>query len=92
MTLDSRLLEILACPADKGPLLYFADDDLLYNPRRKLAYRVDDGIPVMLIDEATHSDAAEHGRLMDKARAEGISFTFDSSDASDAPGGRSGGD
>ncbi|MYE08406.1 MAG: Trm112 family protein, partial [Acidimicrobiaceae bacterium] len=25
MTLDARLLEILACPSDKGPLLYFSD-------------------------------------------------------------------
>ena len=27
MTLDSRLLDILACPIDKGPLFYFADED-----------------------------------------------------------------
>ena len=28
--LDPRLLEILACPQDKGPLLYFADEQLLF--------------------------------------------------------------
>ena len=33
MALDSKLLEILACPEDKGPLLYFVDEDTLYNPR-----------------------------------------------------------
>ena len=33
MTLDSRLLEILACPEDKGPLLYFEDENFLYNER-----------------------------------------------------------
>ena len=33
MALDPLLLEVLACPEDKGPLLYFADEDLLYNPR-----------------------------------------------------------
>ena len=27
MALDPKLLEILACPEDKGPLLYFADED-----------------------------------------------------------------
>ena len=27
MALDPQLLEILACPEDKGPLLYFADED-----------------------------------------------------------------
>ncbi len=45
MTLDQRLLEILACPDDKGPLYYFADEDALYNPRLKRRYRIVDGIP-----------------------------------------------
>ena len=52
MTLDPKLLEILACPEDKGPLLYFADEDSLYNPRLKRRYAIRDDIPVMLIDEA----------------------------------------
>jgi uncharacterized protein len=52
MALSPTLLEILACPDDKGPLLYFADEDLLYNPRLRRKYRIDDDIPVMLIDEA----------------------------------------
>ena len=77
MTLDSRLLEILACPTDKGPLLYFADEDTLYNPRLRLRYRIDDGIPVMLPDEAAEVDAAEHARLTAKADADGITPTFD---------------
>jgi uncharacterized protein YbaR (Trm112 family) len=74
--LDPRLLEILACPEDKGPLLYFADEDLLYNPRLHRSYAVRDGIPVMLIDEATAVDDAEHQRLVAKAEAEGIRPTF----------------
>ena len=49
---DVRLLEFLACPEDKGPLYYFADEDSLYNPRLKRRYAIKDGIPVMLIDEA----------------------------------------
>ena len=32
MALDPQLLEILACPDDKGPLLYFEDEHSLYNP------------------------------------------------------------
>jgi len=51
-TLDARLLAILACPQDKGPLYFVADEDALYNPRLKRRYDVRDGIPVMLIDEA----------------------------------------
>ena len=33
MALDAQLLEILACPEDKGPLFYFEDENCLYNPR-----------------------------------------------------------
>ena len=50
--LSTKLLEILACPEDKGPLFYLADENLLYNPRLKRAYLVIDGIPVMLESEA----------------------------------------
>lgn len=76
MTLDARLLEILACPTDKQGLLYFADEDLLYNPRLKKAYRVNEGIPVMLPDEAIDVADDEHARLTAKAEAEGIAPTF----------------
>ena len=87
MTLDARLLEILACPKDRGPLLYFADEDALYNPRLRLRYRVDDGIPVMLIDEADRLDKSEHQRLTAKAEAEGVTGTFDAPAGPDeAPG------
>lgn len=53
MSLDPKLLEVLACPKDKGPLTYIRDREVLVNERLGLAYRIDDGIPVMLIDEAT---------------------------------------
>ena len=76
MALDPKLLEILACPEDKGPLLYFADEAALYNPRVKRRYDVKDDIPIMLIDEATTVDAAEDVRLLAKAEAEGIRPTF----------------
>jgi len=76
MALDPQLLEILACPDDKGPLLYFADEQALYNPRLKRRYDVRDDIPVMLIDEATTVDDAEHQRLMAKAEADGVQPTF----------------
>lgn len=50
--LDPQLLDILACPQDKGPLEYAEDEQKLINPRMGIAYRIDDGIPVLLIDEA----------------------------------------
>jgi uncharacterized protein YbaR (Trm112 family) len=76
MALDPQLLEILACPEDKGPLLYFEDEEILYNPRLKRSYAVRDGIPIMLIDEATGVSDEEDQRLTAKAQAEGIAPTF----------------
>ena len=76
MPLDPKLLEILACPDDKGPLLYLEDEDRLYNPRLKRSYPVRDGIPVMLIDEAEDVADDEHERIVAKADAEGIEPTF----------------
>ncbi len=76
MALDAQLLEILACPEDKGPLLYFADEDVLYNPRLKRTYEIRDGIPIMLIDEATTVSEEDAARLAAKAEAEGIAPTF----------------
>jgi uncharacterized protein YbaR (Trm112 family) len=77
VALDPKLLEILACPEDKGPLLYFADEQALYNPRLKRRYAVLDDIPVMLIDEATTVDDAEDARLRAKAESEGVRPTFE---------------
>jgi uncharacterized protein len=78
MALDPKLLEILACPEDKGPLLYFADEQSLYNPRLKRRYRVLDGdIPDLLIDDAETVDDSEHDRLLQKAEADGIKPTFE---------------
>src|SRR3954468_13205050 len=69
MALDPQLLDILACPEDKGPLLYFESEDALYNPRLKRKYAIKDDIPIMLIDEAEGVDETEHQRLLAKAEA-----------------------
>ncbi len=75
MTLDPLLISVLACPQDKGPLLYFADEDLLYNPRLKRAYAVRDGVPDMLVEDASAVDDNEHSRLVEKADAGGAVTT-----------------
>jgi uncharacterized protein YbaR (Trm112 family) len=77
MALDTMLLAILACPEDKGPLLYFEDEDSLYNPRLRRRYLIRNGIPVMLLDEAETVDDAEHDRLLAKAEADDIAPTFE---------------
>ena len=75
-TIDARLLAILACPEDKGPLYFLADEDALYNPRLKRRYDVREGIPVMLVNEATTVADAEHARIMARVATEGIAPTF----------------
>ncbi|WP_025734901.1 Trm112 family protein [Mycobacterium genavense] len=65
--LDDTLLSILVCPQDRGPLL-LVDDELLYNPRLRRAYRIEGGIPVLLIDEARDVVDDEHARLMARGR------------------------
>jgi uncharacterized protein YbaR (Trm112 family) len=51
--MDKDLLEILACPKCKGELLLNAEETELRCPECRLAYRIDDGIPILLVDEAT---------------------------------------
>jgi uncharacterized protein len=77
MALDPTLLEILACPDDRGPLLYLPTEDALYNPRTRRRYEVRDDIPVMLVDESIVVDEAEHTRLMAIVERDGIAPTFD---------------
>jgi uncharacterized protein len=67
--LDDTLLNILVCPQDRGPLL-LVDGEFLYNPRLRRAYRIEDGIPVLLVDEAVAvTDDAEHQRMLELARS-----------------------
>lgn len=71
--LDRKLLSILVCPQDRGPLLLI-DDEFLYNPRLRRAYRIEGGIPVLLIDEAVAvTDDVEHQRMLDRANGFGVS-------------------
>jgi uncharacterized protein YbaR (Trm112 family) len=57
--MDSRLLDILVCPICKGPLLYRKAEQELMCKADRLAFRIRDGIPVMLEDEARKLDPAE---------------------------------
>lgn len=79
MTLDPKLLEILACPDDKGPLYYFQADGFLLCPECRRRYEIRDDIPVMLIDEAETLDEEAVTGLVERARSEGIEPTFDPS-------------
>ena len=64
VALDSFLLDLLEDPVDHGSLRYVASLDVLYNPRTRRAYAVDDGIAVLLPGESREVDDAEHERIM----------------------------
>jgi len=69
MALDPLLLEILVCPESKKPLLYFEKEHFLFCPESRLKYRIEDDIPVMLIEEAERLDDAATQALMERAGA-----------------------
>ncbi len=77
MSLDAALLAILACPDDKGPLYYLESEQVLFNPRLRRTYEVRDGIPVMLVEEATALDDDEFERLNGIVADRSIPPTFD---------------
>ncbi|HYU15819.1 MAG TPA: Trm112 family protein [Candidatus Acidoferrum sp.] len=61
MELSPELLAILVCPESKEPLVHLppgtdGPGEYLYCPASRLKYRVDDGIPVMLVEEAERLD------------------------------------
>ena len=80
MALDPRLLSVLACPVDKGPLYYLGEgsdqDGGLYNPRLRRRYLVREGIPVMLPDESEVVDQAAAESLDARIAAGDLTPTF----------------
>ena len=70
MTIDPKLLEILACPDCKTKV--FELDEAIYctNKECRRRYAVTDDIPVMLIDESTVLEPAEWEAVMKKAPPE----------------------
>jgi uncharacterized protein len=77
MALDPALLALLACPVDKGPLVHVEAECILYNPRQRRCYEIRDDIPVMLPEESTVLDDAEHARLTELIEREGLRPTFE---------------
>lgn len=52
MALDTRLLQIIVCPKCRGELVYEREKAELRCTECRLVYRVEDDIPILLIDEA----------------------------------------
>ena len=58
------------CPKSKLPLVFFADRGFYLCPGSRLRYRVEHGIPVLLVEEAEELPAAEVERLMASHRGD----------------------
>ncbi len=60
---DAKLLNILACPICKGKLIYRKQEQELICKLDRLAYTIQDDIPVMLVDEARKLSLEEYDAL-----------------------------
>jgi uncharacterized protein YbaR (Trm112 family) len=80
--LPGELLEVLVCPKSRAPLVYFprgeADDDethgFLLCPHSRLRYRIEDGVAVMLVEEAEELAPRDVDRLLGRARSLGLTI------------------
>ena len=78
--LPDDLVAILVCPKSKQPLVYFprGEDDrdeargFLLCPASRLRYRIESGVPVLLVEEAVDVAPAEVDTLLARARALGL--------------------
>lgn len=50
--MDSKLLELLVCPVTKTSLVWQRDKEELWCVASRLAYPIDDGIPVLIPEQA----------------------------------------
>ncbi len=57
--MDAKLLDILVCPLCKSSLVYLKASQELICKADRLAFKIEDGIPVMLADEARKLTAEE---------------------------------
>lgn len=64
MTLDPKLLEILVCPVSKAPLREVDGYLISADPETRLRYRIDEGIPVMLVEDAEMMTESEWKEAM----------------------------
>ena len=56
---NNNIIEILVCPVTKGRLEYDKSRQLLISKQAGLAFKIIDGIPNMLVDDAISLDAID---------------------------------
>lgn len=62
--IEKRLLDILACPLSKAPLVLDGDRLVSTCPDTRRAYRIEDEIPVLLVEEGTQLPPAVHKEIL----------------------------
>lgn len=67
MSIDKELLEILVCPESKAKLVEIGDTLVSTDPETRRRYKVEDGIPRMLIEDSEQLDEATWKGLMEQA-------------------------
>jgi hypothetical protein len=68
VTIDPELLEMLCCPVSRASLVQDGDTLVSTDPATRRRYRIDDGIPVMLVEESESLDEAAWQAIMEKSR------------------------
>jgi uncharacterized protein YbaR (Trm112 family) len=71
VSIDKELLDILVCPLSKAPLVLDGETLVSTDPETRRRYRIDDGIPVMLVDESEELDEATWRSIMDRSSERG---------------------
>lgn len=72
MSLQPWFAQLLVCPESKKPLIYFSEDEFLFCPDSKMKYRIEDGIPVLLVEEGERLSDEQAAELLEKARQRGL--------------------
>ena len=67
MPIDAKLLEILACPDCKAPVVEVRESLCCTNRDCRRRYAISDGIPVMLVEESTVAEPEEWKALVGPA-------------------------
>jgi uncharacterized protein YbaR (Trm112 family) len=78
MAIASELLDVLVCPESRASMIYFPegeDGGFLFCPSSKLKYRIEAGIPVLLVEEAERVDDSEAEKLSAEAEQRELSRT-----------------
>jgi uncharacterized protein YbaR (Trm112 family) len=68
VTIDPELLEMLCCPVSRAPVVQDGETLVSTDPATRRRYRIDDGIPVMLVEESESLDEAVWQAIMEKSR------------------------